>query len=279
MRALAFDTSSKTGALVALEWQEGDKRGFDGVKLVGEWALNLDASFHSERLLWSVHQLLEASNWKLEEVDVFGVGVGPGSFTGLRIGLTTARTLATVLNKPLVGVSSLAALARPAALSVSALSQKTLILAATDACKGELFILQGWAASVQECAALSQGDQPGLWKRGVSEEVVPAEKVADAAKKLLGKGKKNRWMVVGEARHRYPEIWKKLPAKQRIEPSGLFADSVQGRYLGQLVWEGIQAGLQRDALGVSPRYLRASDAELKLEAGLLPPGPKRTGTA
>ena len=75
------------------------------------------------------------------------------------------------------------------------------------------------------------------------------------------------WAKAGIAIRR---SWKKLPACQvRIESPVPFADQVQGRYLGQLAWEAYQAGIARDALDVHPRYLRASDAELKLKAGLV----------
>ena len=86
-------------------------------------------------------------------------------------------------------------------------------------------------------------------------------------------------MAVGEGRSRYPEAWKRLPSKKELKASLPFSDFVQGRYLGMLAWEAIQVGLVREALDVHPRYLRASDAELKLEAGLLPAGPRRTGEA
>lgn len=277
MKLVAWDTSSRTGALVAMEWDPSSSAGKFGVRLVSEWTLDVGLT-HSERLLWAIHQLLESARWKLADVDVFGVGIGPGSFTGLRIGVTTARTLAHTLQKPLIGVSSLAALARPAACWLSERAEPSVVVAVTDACKGELFALWGSARGVADCVVRADGDAPGLWKRGVEEEVLAPSDLMKAIRQKLGKaGSKSpqQWIAVGEGVRRYPEAWKTLPADRRIEAPIAFSDQVQGRHLGMLVWESIQAGLGRKALDVHPRYLRASDAELKLQAGLLKPGPTR----
>jgi tRNA threonylcarbamoyl adenosine modification protein YeaZ len=254
--------------------------------LVSEWTLNVDAT-HSESLLWGIHRILEGARWQIGDVDLFGVGVGPGSFTGLRIGLTTARTLAHSLGKPLIGVSSLAALARPAAQVLvqptragrGVSKSRVILIAATDAAKGELFSLFGNAKSVLDCVARAEGDFPGLWKRGVEEDVLAPDDLIRAVKRKLLEGvkgdKEAHWAVVGEAKDRYPDIWKKLPKSKQIEVPLSFCNTVQGRSLGQLVWEAYQAGIVRPALSVHPRYLRASDAEIKLRSGLLPPGPTR----
>lgn len=280
MKLLAWDTSSKSGALAAIEWDpQAATQGRYGFRLVAEWALNVDAA-HSERLLWAIHEILKSANWSLEDVDVFGVGVGPGSFTGLRIGITTARTLAHTMGKPLIGVSSLAALVRPAALWLGEEKRRTVVIGATDAAKGELFALWGAARSVVDCVAMSEGDLPGLWKRGVEETVLPPDELMKAIKKKLSEGGKSasadsRWIVLGEGRNRYLDAWKELPKSQRLEPPVPFPDQIQGRYVGLLAWEAYQAGLAREALKIHPRYLRASDAEIKLRAGLLPSGPTR----
>ncbi|MGK5082558.1 tRNA (adenosine(37)-N6)-threonylcarbamoyltransferase complex dimerization subunit type 1 TsaB [Bdellovibrionota bacterium FG-1] len=278
MKLLAWDTSSKAGTIVALEWDAASKEGWQAVRLVTELAFNVDSA-HSERLLWGIDQVLEAARWTLEQVDVLGVGVGPGSFTGLRIGVTTARTLAHTLKKPLIGVSSLAALVRPAALAFSVgkgARSRAVVVAATDACKGELFCLWGSARSILDCVSLSDGDVPGLWKRGVEEQVLSPDDLIKGIKRKLTEGAgASGWVVVGEGRHRYLEAWKNLPQAKRLDLSLSFPDQIQGRYLGQLVWEAFQAGHARPALDIYPRYLRASDAELKLKAGLLPAGPTR----
>jgi tRNA threonylcarbamoyl adenosine modification protein YeaZ len=279
MKLLAWDTSSKAGAIAALEWDAASKEGWSGVRLVTELALSVDASA-SEGLLWGIDTVLESARWKVEDVDILAVGVGPGSFTGLRIGVTTARTLAHTLKKPLIGVSSLAALARPAAQALSAgkgsARSRAVLVAATDAAMGVLFGLWGSARSVQDCALLADGESPGLWKRGVEEKVVPPDELMRGIKRKLSEGSgASGWAVVGEGRNRYPDLWKKLPQAKRIELGLPFSDQVQGRFVAQLAWEAYQAGLARPALSVHPRYLRASDAEVKLKAGLLPPGPTR----
>jgi tRNA threonylcarbamoyladenosine biosynthesis protein TsaB len=280
-RLLAWDTSSKVGALVALEWDDraGKTAGTaptEPYRLVSEWTLNVDAAQHSERLLWAIHQTLETCGWKLADVDFFGCGIGPGSFTGLRIGLTTARTLAQTMGKPLIGVSSLAALARPVALHFSDHPERVVIIASTDAAKGELFSLVGASRSVVDCVALADADFPGVWKRGVDEDVLAPDAIMKLAKKRIAEGasrEKSRWIRIGEGRTRYPDAWKALPKSKEIATPLPFSDHVQGRYLGALCFEGIQAGLARPALDVHPRYLRVADAEKKLKEGSLKPSP------
>lgn len=277
-RLIAWDTSSKVGALVALEWDEFGAKSSASVpyRLVSEWTLNVNAAQHSERLLWGIHQMLEACEWKLSEIDYFGVGIGPGSFTGLRIGITTARTLAQTLGKPLVGVSSLAALARPVGLHFADRKERVIVVASSDAAKGELFALVGAARSLKDCVALADGDFPGLWKRGVEEEVLAPTEIVKLVKKKLAEGasrEKAAYVRIGEGKMRYPDAWKTLPKAKEIEIDVPFIDHVQGRYLGSLCFEAIQAGLARAPLDVHPRYLRVADAEKKLRSGELKPAP------
>jgi hypothetical protein len=92
-------------------------------------------------------------------------------------------------------------------------------------------------------------------------------------KRKLTVAKKGRWIAVGEGRKRYSHAWEMLPRGREIVPRAPALEHVQGRFLGMLAWEAWQAGLAREALEVHPRYLRVSDAELKLKAGLLKAAP------
>ena len=266
-RFLAWDTSSVTGVVTAFE--------IEGTVLreVVSWSLSLETSRHSERLLWSVDTVLQSAGWKLKDLSGIAVGVGPGSFTGIRIGLTTARMLASTLSIPVTPLSSLAIIARNAIEELSDFD-KTLVIACTDATKGEWFTLLGSAKSVRDCVTFAEGDHPGVWGRGVIETVLPPDEMLELAKKQLEKmGDEGKWIAVGQSVNRYPEIWKALPQKQRIKDLPSTIHHANPQVLTQLAFEAIQQGVQRPASSLKPRYLRDSEAEVKLKKGLLKVNP------
>ncbi|MBI5560773.1 MAG: tRNA (adenosine(37)-N6)-threonylcarbamoyltransferase complex dimerization subunit type 1 TsaB [Deltaproteobacteria bacterium] len=100
MKILSVDTSS-TGGSVALT-EKG--------RLVGELTVGL-AGTHSVWLLKGLDGFLKDIGFSIEDVDVFAFGVGPGSFTGLRIGASVVKGLAWALKRPVAGVSTLKSLA------------------------------------------------------------------------------------------------------------------------------------------------------------------------
>jgi tRNA threonylcarbamoyladenosine biosynthesis protein TsaB len=97
---LAMDTSTASMTIALLE----------GEKVLGE-THSLTERNHSVRLVPEVRQLLEAAGKTVEDVDMLAVGYGPGSYTGVRIGVTVGKTIAWALDIPIIGVSSLEALA------------------------------------------------------------------------------------------------------------------------------------------------------------------------
>jgi tRNA threonylcarbamoyladenosine biosynthesis protein TsaB len=95
---------------------------------------------HGTRLLVLIEETLAAAGAPWDKIDRIAVGVGPGGFTGLRLGIATARALAQARDLPLVGVSSLAALAngvRP--LESPPLKGSDPVVAVIDARRGEVF--------------------------------------------------------------------------------------------------------------------------------------------
>lgn len=100
MKVLAVDTSTVIASCAVMEDEN----------MLGEFTLNQNMS-HSENLVPMIKEVLDSLNLQVSDIDLYGVAVGPGSFTGLRIGIATIKAFAHVYNKPIVGVSTLEALA------------------------------------------------------------------------------------------------------------------------------------------------------------------------
>jgi len=128
---------------------------------------------HAGRLLVLVEQALAQAGVQWREVDRIAVGVGPGGFTGLRIGIATARALAQGHGLPLVPVSSLAALALGAGGPGSA-----AIAAVIDARRGEVFAA-AWAAGRELLAPAALA--PGALAERLAELEAPVQAVGDGA--------------------------------------------------------------------------------------------------
>lgn len=100
MKILAVDTSSMIAAVAVKE----------GNTLLGEYILN-DGHTHSQKLIPMIMELMSGLGLQPTDIDVYAASIGPGSFTGLRIGVVTVKSMAYAVNKPVVGVPTLDALA------------------------------------------------------------------------------------------------------------------------------------------------------------------------
>lgn len=100
MLTLAFESSAKAASVALCE---------DG-QLIGQ-VIQCSALTHSRTLLPMAEDLLKNSETEIKRIDCFAVAQGPGSFTGIRIGISTVKGLAWAAEKPCVGVSTLAAMA------------------------------------------------------------------------------------------------------------------------------------------------------------------------
>jgi len=101
LKLLALDTSTPRGSVALLSGQE----------IVAEFR-HATPETHSARLLKSVDFLLESAGWQRADIQLVAVGVGPGSFTGIRIGIATALGFAQTLRIPVAGISGLEAVAQ-----------------------------------------------------------------------------------------------------------------------------------------------------------------------
>ena len=121
MRLLAVETSTLAGGVALL----------DGERLVAEYLLDVGIA-HSERLMAAVDRVLSDARWTMRDLAGLAVAVGPGSFTGLRIAVSTVKGLALALGLPIAAVPTLDAMA--AAVPWASLP----VVAVLDARKGEV---------------------------------------------------------------------------------------------------------------------------------------------
>jgi tRNA threonylcarbamoyladenosine biosynthesis protein TsaB len=216
---------------------------------------------HATRLLDMLHDLLVRADVAWSEIDRIAVGVGPGTFTGLRVGVATARGLSQSLGAELVGVSSLRALAA-AALAGDALDadpgeptdtgggEPIGVLAVIDARRGEAF-----------AAAYEAGDHGDPCELVPARAVPPtglADVLAAAAERTLD-GAQRRWLAVGDGAVRFRD---ELSGAGAIVPSD---ESPLHLVSGAAI---CSLGVRLAPLGVreiEPDYRRRPDAELALE--------------
>lgn len=126
MKTLALETSAKACSVALME----------GDTLLAQTMQNAGFT-HSRTLMPMLDALLKGAGCTIQDVDKIAVAIGPGSFTGLRIGLATAKGLAFAADKPLVGVSSLLAMAHQAMVFVG--SNGDIICPVMDARRGQVY--------------------------------------------------------------------------------------------------------------------------------------------
>jgi len=223
MKILALDTASLTGSVALL----------DGERLVAETLLNVKAN-HSERLLDQVEQVLQAGELVLSDLDLIAVVRGPGSFTGLRIGLATAKGLAQAASLPVIGISSLQLLAMNLPLC------PVPICAFLDARKQEVYTaLFTWSDGLPESAG--------------PELVLPPEK---ALAQLEGEV-----ALVGDAVATYRPLIDEILGSRALLP-GVCHHQPRAAAAAALAARLYQVDSQYHAAQLSPVYIRPSDAEL-----------------
>jgi tRNA threonylcarbamoyladenosine biosynthesis protein TsaB len=222
MRILALETSSTLGTIAVA----------DGGRLVAEHAL--DPQVRSARSLApGIQQLLTGVGWRPNNLEMVAVTIGPGSFTGLRVGIATAKTLAYSLQARCVGLTTLEVIAaqydgNAARLSVAIDAQRGQVFAA-NFCRQE----QHWQID-GEPAVLNADDWLGRLNLGGA---VSGPVLVQLASRLPAE------VVVAD-----PERW-----------------TPQAATVAALAWQRHLDGKYDDVWKLAPLYLRKSAAEEKLE--------------
>ena len=128
MLILAADTSGKNGSLALVRFENESPQKIDLVPLEG--------GAFSAQLVPQIAELLQKHALKKSAIDAFAVAAGPGSFTGLRVGIAAIKALAEILQKPIAAVSVLEALIHSPELEIR---ERERIIAALDAGRGEIY--------------------------------------------------------------------------------------------------------------------------------------------
>ena len=157
---LAVETSSSPGS-VAVGTRPTDPA---AALLFQEHSLAA-AGNQGRDLMPTIQAATAAAGWPLADVDLVAVAVGPGPFTGLRVGVTTAKAIAWTTSCDLVGVSTAACLAEQAAAAVAATERPDRIDVAFAAGRGELFVTT---------ATLLAPNEPNSWQVGEGHLTAPA---------------------------------------------------------------------------------------------------------
>jgi tRNA threonylcarbamoyladenosine biosynthesis protein TsaB len=142
VKILAFDTATRATAVALVDFSPGVDGGSGTIVAVDardDPPLG-ERPRHTTRLMALIVDVLERSGSGWEDVARIAVGVGPGTFTGLRVGVATARSLARSRDIPLVGISTLQSLALGAVAPGGKTTRHEVVLAVLDARRGEVFV-------------------------------------------------------------------------------------------------------------------------------------------
>ncbi len=212
---------------------------------------------HATRLLPLAASLLAQAGLRFADIERIAVGVGPGTFTGLRIGLSSARGLAQSLDAQLLGVCSLQALALVAASGSEPAGAG--LLALIDARRGEVF------AAVYLPAEDPSPDQRSPIPTISPSELAPPRALApERLQEILDEAAAHRaeipaWLGIGNGATLYRETLHALGVSVPPEASPLH------RVSGEAICALGAAGVAQDLDTVLPDYHRRPDAELALE--------------
>ncbi len=225
MRILAVDTST-TSCSVAVVAQSS---------LIAEATIVREQT-HSKHLMEMVDRVINFSGMTVAELDGFAVTRGPGTFTGLRIGISTVKGMAAASGKPVVGISSLEALAEQSALA------PYLICPLIDARKDEVYFAR-------------YRFKNGVLQKVVGEGVLPpAEAVSDINEPSL---------FIGNGAQLYRDIIVQMVGEQACFARP-WQHTIRATTVAQLSIGKFESKETDDVAVFVPHYIRKSDAELSI---------------
>lgn len=232
MKILAMETSTLLGGVAVIQ---------DGI-VVAEESSQRQKS-HTEIISPFVENCLQKANLKLEDIDIFAVGQGPGSFTGIRVATNAGKTYAYSFNKPMVTIDSLMILAEQARGS------KLPVLAIINAYKNMVYL------GLFDVS----GEEPKYLK---GPEAVPVRDLSQHITQDV--------TVVGDGWETYHEYFPEELSKKMHRDSSL-PDEPMAKTLGLMAEKRGKKGQTLDWKSFTPLYIRASEAEETKKGILITP--------
>jgi tRNA threonylcarbamoyladenosine biosynthesis protein TsaB len=232
MRFIVLDTADARGSVALF-------RNSDLFRLEA----HLSDEDYSSWLLPAVHRALKPSGLSLAQLDGYAVCAGPGSFTGLRVGLTTVKAWSEIYGRPIAALSRLAALAANSSAATEV--AESFVAACIDARRGQLF------------AGLYEHSAQDMRPIGAESVISPSEFVLTVTREAGGRAV--RWRTPD------PRVLLSLPEWQDAAAAGHILEAVQPPFadrLGLLAHRKLLAGDVTDAVTLDANYVRRSDAEL-----------------
>lgn len=190
---------------------------------------------HSSDLLPEIEKLLSKNSYLLKDMDAFCVGLGPGSFTGLRVGLTITRGMALALNKPIVGIPSIDGLA------YNLFGQKGKLCPIIDAKQNKVY--------VRIYSGGKKGPRP------------KSKILLLGIKELLSRVKEPTTFLGDGIRLYRNDILQELGKKARFAPESLW--SPKAAITGRLGLERLKAGRKDDPFSLSPLYIYPKECQVR----------------
>ncbi len=202
----------------------------------GVLAESVDASgqTHARHLMGMIDSTIAVSGLSIQEIDGFAVITGPGTFTGLRIGISTIKGLAFALSRPVVGITSLEALAAQADLPTK------FICPVMDARRSEVYY------------GLYVSEQGELTQVGMHRVGLPL---------VLAKNIRESCQFIGNGARLYQETFESALGKLS-QFSKTCWDTIHAETIARLALKQFQKNEAQNLHAVSPYYIRRSDAEI-----------------
>lgn len=228
MKILALDTSTMMASCAVM----------DDNRVLAEYTISQEKS-HSERLVPMIDEILKGLDLKINDIDLYAVATGPGSFTGLRIGVATMKAFAHMFDKAIIGIPTIEGLAFN-------LAHNKIVVPMVDARRNRVYT--------------------GIysWEAGKLTTIMKADAIEIDELLVTLDSKYSDIAVNGDGSTLYMEEIDEV-LKDKVKYSTMGLNHCKASSIGELALIKYNEGYRDDHYSLVPDYLRKSQAERELE--------------